>query len=348
VGNATVGFAFSLTGNSNFHHEAACIAKRVFFYISTAAFIFPISCWACSNGGFLLSLACSAFIDWQYNPLGCSSLAFCTAYLAGSLFVAQSQQRVERIDGSVKSDYWYMSFIEVRNLRKVFKMGHQEVVALDNVNISIERSSFTVVMGPSGSGKSTLLYLLGGLDKPTSGSIIVEGTALENMESHELAQFRKKKVGFVFQAFHLIPSMPAIENVIFPMRFNNIPSQKRKERAKALLQQVGLSDRMHHLPTELSGGQQQRVAIARALANEPSLILADEPTGNLDRKIGAEIIHYLHKLNQEGHTIVLVTHDPTLLPLATQVIYMLDGRTVAEDEYISNISLIKTEEQEKV
>ncbi len=241
-----------------------------------------------------------------------------------------------------------MSFIEVRNLRKVFKMGHQEVVALDNVNISIERSSFTVVMGPSGSGKSTLLYLLGGLDKPTSGSIIVEGTALENMESHELAQFRKKKVGFVFQAFHLIPSMPAIENVIFPMRFNNIPSQKRKERAKALLQQVGLSDRMHHLPTELSGGQQQRVAIARALANEPSLILADEPTGNLDRKIGAEIIHYLHKLNQEGHTIVLVTHDPTLLPLATQVIYMLDGRTVAEDEYISNISLIKTEEQEKV
>jgi len=240
-----------------------------------------------------------------------------------------------------------MSFIEARNLRKVFKMGHQEVVALDDVNISIERSSFTVVMGPSGSGKSTLLYLLGGLDKPTSGSIVIEGTALENMESHELAQFRKKKVGFVFQAFHLIPSMPAIENVIFPMRFNNIPSQKRRERAQALLQQVGLSDRLHHLPTELSGGQQQRVAIARALANEPSIILADEPTGNLDRKIGAEIIHYLHKLNQEGHTIVLVTHDPTLLPLATQVIYMLDGRTVAEDDYLSNISLVKAEEQEK-
>lgn len=240
-----------------------------------------------------------------------------------------------------------MSFIQIRQLMKIFKMGDQAIVAVNDVSVNIEKSSFTIIMGPSGSGKSTLLYLLGGLDEPTSGSIIVDGTAIESMDSMEFAQYRKKKVGFIFQSFHLIPSMPAIENVAFPMRFNNIPSKQRKERAQVILRQVGLADRMNHLPTELSGGQQQRVAIARALANDPSLILADEPTGNLDRKMGADIIHFLQTLNKSGHTVVMVTHDPSMLPLATQVVYMLDGKTVSESEYQSNLSIIQDKEENK-
>lgn len=234
-----------------------------------------------------------------------------------------------------------MTTIQIRQLHKEFLMGDQAVQAVDYVDLDVPDGSFTVIMGPSGSGKSTLLYLLGGLDNPTSGSIVVDDKALEKMNERALADYRKKKVGFIFQSFHLIPSMNALENVAFPMRFEGVPAGKRRDQARFLLEQVGLGDRVNHLPTEMSGGQQQRVAVARALANNPSLILADEPTGNLDRKIGAEIAQLLVKLNKEGRTLLLVTHDPSFKILASQMVYMLDGKTVSEQEYDASLTLIK-------
>ncbi len=234
-----------------------------------------------------------------------------------------------------------MTQIRVRELYKEFVMGDQVVKAVNQVDLDVLDGSFTVIMGPSGSGKSTLLYLLGGLDVPTSGSIEVDGARLETMNENSLANYRKKKVGFVFQSFHLIPTMNAMENVAFPMRFTGAGGGKRRERARTLLEQVGLAERADHLPSQMSGGQQQRVAIARSLANDPNLILADEPTGNLDRKLGGEIVHLLANLNQQGHTIVLVTHDPSLRAFASQVIYMLDGHTVNEQEYNASLSLKK-------
>lgn len=238
-----------------------------------------------------------------------------------------------------------MSSIVTSHLCKTFKMGDESVPAVDRVDLDIKSESFTVIMGPSGSGKSTLLYLLGGLEIATSGSIAVDGEYLEKMDEKALARYRKEKVGFIFQSFHLIPTMIALENVAFPMRFAGVPGRRRRERARELLRRVGLSDRAHHLPTQLSGGQQQRVAIARALANNPDLILADEPTGNLDRKIGTEIIQLLEELNSQKHTIILVTHDPSLLSIATDVIYMLDGHIVGEAEYKENLTL-KIHDQE--
>ncbi len=238
-----------------------------------------------------------------------------------------------------------MTTITARQLCKTFKMGDQSVPAVDHVDLDISDGSFTVIMGPSGSGKSTLLYLLGGLEVATSGSIAVDGAYLEKMDEKALALYRKNKVGFIFQAFHLIPTMIALENVAFPMRFAGVPARRRRERAKKLLHRVGLSDRALHMPTQLSGGQQQRVAIARALANDPALILADEPTGNLDRKIGAEIIQVLEDLHRQKHTVIIVTHDPSLLSIATNVIYMLDGHVVDEAEYNANLTMI-THEQE--
>jgi putative ABC transport system ATP-binding protein len=239
-----------------------------------------------------------------------------------------------------------MTSIEIRTLYKTFYMGEQEVHAVQGVDLTIEDGSFTVIMGPSGSGKSTLLYMVGGLEIPSAGSILVDGIAIEKMDGKALAEYRKKKVGFVFQAFYLIPSMIALENVAFPMRFAGVSANQRRERARNLLEQVGLADRVKHLPTEMSGGQQQRVAIARALANNPSLVLADEPTGNLDRKIGAEIVQLLARLNREGRTVVIVTHDPSMISVASQVVYMLDGRTVSEAEYMENVSFIKPTEHE--
>ena len=232
-----------------------------------------------------------------------------------------------------------MTTISARKLCKTFKMGDQKVEAVNQVDLDIKDGSFTVIMGPSGSGKSTLLYLLGGLEVATSGSVEVDGMFLEKMDEKALALYRKEKVGFIFQAFHLIPTMIALENVAFPMRFTGVSGWRRKERAKVLLKRVGLSDRAHHLPTQLSGGQQQRVAIARALANDPALILADEPTGNLDRRIGAEIIDLLVELNRQKHTIIIVTHNPALTSVASAVVYMLDGRVVNEAEYNANLSI---------
>src|SRR5512145_1763073 len=226
-------------------------------------------------------------------------------------------------------------FIRVRSLTRHYQMGGQVVRALDGLDLEIEARTFTVVMGPSGSGKSTLLYLLGGLDRATSGQISVDGTRLDEMDENALALFRRRTMGFVFQSFNLIPSMTALENVAFPMQFAGVTSAQRNQQARNLLKQVGLDNRADHRPTELSGGQQQRVAIARALVNDPSLILADEPTGNLDTSSGAAIMQLLSDLHNAGRTVLVVTHDPRMIRFATHKIYLLDGRIVSEDEYQS-------------
>jgi putative ABC transport system ATP-binding protein len=192
----------------------------------------------------------------------------------------------------------------------------------------IDAGAFWGVMGPSGSGKSTLLYLIGGLDRPTSGRIVVDGQEVEALDENALAIYRRKTVGFVFQSFNLIPSLTALENVAFPMRFAGVSRSKRRERARELLTRVGLETRVDHRPTELSGGQQQRVAIARALVNDPHLILADEPTGNLDTASGKSIMELLAELNQDNRTILVVTHDPRITEFATHTAQMLDGRIV--------------------
>jgi putative ABC transport system ATP-binding protein len=227
------------------------------------------------------------------------------------------------------------AFIRVRGLTKHYQMGTTIVRALDGLDLDIDAHTFTVVMGPSGSGKSTLLYLLGGLDRATSGEIMINGQRLDEMDENALALFRRRTVGFVFQSFNLIPSMSALDNVAFPMQFAGIGSAQRNHQARELLGQVGLGNRSDHRPTELSGGQQQRVAIARALVNNPSLILADEPTGNLDTASGAAVMQLLSDLHHAGRTVLVVTHDPRMTRHATHKIYLLDGRMVSETEYQS-------------
>jgi putative ABC transport system ATP-binding protein len=224
-------------------------------------------------------------------------------------------------------------FIRISGLEKHFQMGGTTVLALDGVDIEIPRNSFTVVMGPSGSGKSTLLYLVGGLDRPTGGQIAVDGQRLDEMDENKLALFRRQTVGFIFQSFNLIQSMTAEENVGFPMQFAGVAPRERVKRSRELLEQVGLEDRSHHRPDELSGGQQQRVAIARALVNDPDLILADEPTGNLDTASGVSIMQLLADLHGSGHTVLVVTHDPRMVRFATHEIFLLDGKVVSEKDY---------------
>lgn len=226
-------------------------------------------------------------------------------------------------------------FIRVRDLKKHYQLGTTTVRALDGLDLEIDAHTFTVVMGPSGSGKSTLLYLLGGLDRVTSGEIIIDGTRLDQMDENALALFRRRTIGFVFQSFNLIASMTALDNVAFPMQFAGVTSIQRNQQARKLLDQVGLDNRADHRPTELSGGQQQRVAIARALVNNPSLILADEPTGNLDTSSGAAVMQLLSDLHNSGRTVLVVTHDPRMMRFATHQIFLLDGRAVSETEYQS-------------
>ena len=226
-----------------------------------------------------------------------------------------------------------MQLISINEVRKYFEMGQLTVRALEDINLHVEQNSFTVVMGPSGSGKSTLLYLLGGLDRPTSGHITIGNQTLENLDENQLAVYRRMVVGFIFQSFNLIPSMTALQNIIFPMRFNRTPKRLRYSKARDLLKQVGLQERAHHLPTELSGGEQQRVAIARALVNDPQLILADEPTGNLDTSTGSSIMQLLSHLHANGRTIFVVSHDPRMVNYATHKIFLLDGMNVSEETY---------------
>lgn len=232
--------------------------------------------------------------------------------------------------------------VQIRFLTKHYEMGSNVVRALDGVDLEIATSSFTVVMGPSGSGKSTLLYLIGGLDRPTTGEIVINGQHLEQMDENQLAQFRRRTVGFIFQSFNLIPSLSAMNNVTFPMQFARVPPRERLSKAQGLLERVGLSERSQHKPTELSGGQQQRVAVARALVNDPQLILADEPTGNLDTTSGNNIARLLSDLHRSGRTVIVVTHDPRMLRYATHTVYLLDGKIVTEEEYQQSILSIES------
>lgn len=227
------------------------------------------------------------------------------------------------------------SLIQITGLKKHYQMGGTIVRALDGVDLEIPAHTLTVVMGPSGSGKSSLLYLLGGLDRPTSGEITVSGERLDQMDENALALFRRKTMGFIFQSFNLVSSMSALENVAFPMQFAGIPASQRNEKSKHLLEQVGLADRSHHTPSELSGGQQQRVAVARALVNDPTLILADEPTGNLDSQSGVAVMQLLSDLHRSGRTVLVVSHDPRMTRFATHKIFLLDGKVVSDAEYRS-------------
>jgi putative ABC transport system ATP-binding protein len=231
------------------------------------------------------------------------------------------------------------AYVQTQKLRKLFKMGNQTVQALVSLDIEVPRGSFTVIMGPSGSGKSTLLYLIGGLDRQTSGTIEIGGVSLGEMDENHLAVYRRKTMGVIFQSFNLISSMTAVQNVAFPMRFSGVPAKERERRARELLRAVGLENRANHHPTEMSGGQQQRVAIARALVNDPQLVLADEPTGNLDTASGLAIMQQLSELHRTGRTLVVVTHDPRMLRFATHILYLLDGQKVSEAEYNAAITL---------
>ena len=221
--------------------------------------------------------------------------------------------------------------VDAKDLRKVYVMGDVEVHALRGLTIQIERGEVMSIMGPSGSGKSTLMNTLGCLDRPTSGEYYLDGEAVAEMNDDQLADIRNRKVGFVFQSFNLLPRATALSNVELPLRYSSISGKERRERAKAALETVGLGDRIHHRPSELSGGQQQRVAIARALINEPAIVMADEPTGNLDTKSGDEIMDVLLKLNQEmGTTLIIVTHDPEVAEQTRRIVTIRDG-VVVED-----------------
>ncbi|MEM5775344.1 MAG: ABC transporter ATP-binding protein [Anaerolineaceae bacterium] len=221
--------------------------------------------------------------------------------------------------------------IKTEGLFRTFQMGTNKFNALAGVDLTIKKNSFCFVMGPSGSGKSTLLHLIGGLDRPTSGKLIVTGTDIAQMDENQLSLYRQKTIGFVFQAFNLVPGLSALENIAFPMRFNGTPVKKRHQIASTLLEQVELQQWAFHRPHELSGGQQQRVAMARALVNDPAIILADEPTGNLDSKSGDLIMELLSNFHKSGKTILVVTHDFRLTKHATQVVQLLDGKVVNGD-----------------
>jgi len=228
-----------------------------------------------------------------------------------------------------------MTLIELKNIGKIYDLGMVKVEALKNVNILIDKNEYVAIMGPSGSGKSTLMNIIGCLDTPTEGNYIFAGDDVSTMNDDQLAEIRNREIGFVFQTFNLLPRANALHNVELPLIYNGTPAAKRKELAMDALKKVGLGDRVDHKPNELSGGQRQRVAIARALVNNPSIILADEPTGNLDSKTGQEIMALLDELNSLGNTIIIVTHEDFIAEHARRTIGILDGE-IAEDKINGN------------
>lgn len=230
------------------------------------------------------------------------------------------------------------SIISLNNIQKTYFIGQVVVNALQGINLKINKNEFVVIMGASGSGKTTLMNIIGCLDTPTSGEYYLNNQLVSGLSDDELASIRNKEVGFVFQTFYLLPRYNALENVMLPLIYAGVNKNDRIARAEAMLEMVGLKDRMHHKPNEMSGGQRQRVAIARALINNPSIILADEPTGNLDSKSSYEIMLLLEKLHNEGNTIVLVTHEPDIALFGRRIVRLRDGKIIS-DEINHNISL---------
>jgi putative ABC transport system ATP-binding protein len=225
------------------------------------------------------------------------------------------------------------TIIEIENVTKIYRLGDTEVRALDGVSLKIEKGEMVAIMGPSGSGKSTLMAILGCLDVPTSGAYRLDSLNVDSLTDNQLADVRNRKIGFVFQQFNLLARTSALDNVMLPLTYGGVRGRQRRELTEEALQKVGLSDRMHHRPNELSGGQQQRVAIARALVNSPAIVLADEPTGALDSKTGAEIIGLFQKLHREfGQTVIYVTHDPFIARHTKRVIRLADGLIVGDEK----------------
>jgi len=216
--------------------------------------------------------------------------------------------------------------LEIKNISKIYGQGTAKVVALNNVSLRVNEGDFIAIMGPSGSGKSTLLNVIGGLDYPSSGEVMLDRKRIDNLNENDFVDIRRGEIAYVFQEYHLLPSLTALENVMLPLTFCG--SEKGEEKALELLKRVGLEVRAEHKPSQLSGGEQQRVAIARALVNSPSLILADEPTGNMDQKTGREILALFHQLNKDGRSIIMVTHDPEIAEQAKEIIVLQDGRIV--------------------
>ncbi|RLD34088.1 MAG: macrolide ABC transporter ATP-binding protein [Bacteroidetes bacterium] len=237
--------------------------------------------------------------------------------------------------------------IRLLNISRFFQVGTETVKALVDISLNIYRNEFVALMGPSGSGKSTMMNLLGCLDTPTSGSYFLNGIDVSKMSDNELAEVRNKEIGFIFQTFNLLPRSTALDNVILPLIYAGIPKQRRIEMAKETLAEVQLDDRMNHKPNELSGGQRQRVAVARALVNKPSIVLADEPTGNLDSKTSIEIMGLLEDIHRQGNTIIVVTHEEDIALHAHRIIRMIDGR-IASDEKNNNIITVKDYESTTV
>ncbi len=221
--------------------------------------------------------------------------------------------------------------IKVTNISKIYKTGEIEVRALDGVSFEIKRGEFVAVMGPSGSGKSTLMHIIGALDKPSTGDYFLDNQSVKNLNEDELAEIRNKKIGFVFQFYNLLPRVTALKNVMIPMMYGGVEKEKREKKAKKYLEMVGLKDRIDHTPNQLSGGEQQRVAIARALSMNPSIILADEPTGNIATKQAIEIMEIFQDLNEQGHTILIITHEKEIAEYAKRVIKIRDGKIIKDN-----------------
>ncbi|HDY87579.1 MAG TPA: ABC transporter ATP-binding protein [bacterium] len=227
--------------------------------------------------------------------------------------------------------------IKMENICKIYELGGEVIHALSGIVLNIEKNEYIAIMGPSGSGKSTLMNIVGCLDTPTEGYYELNGRAVSDMTDNELAWIRNKEIGFVFQNFNLLARSDSLHNTELPLIYSGVSKRKRREQAKAALEAVGLGDRMHHRPNELSGGQRQRVALARALVNNPSILLADEPTGNLDSKTGEEIMVILEELHQKGNTIILITHEKYIAEHANRIVHLLDGN-ISEDKITSNVS----------